>query len=128
VLASYIEGEILCCLSLDFSDRDFLSRTIAEAHRMAAGIEDDPGEIEEAVRRAEKRLANMLNLGADGSSPAIAAKIRELESEVNTLREHKAAWAERRALKEQLNALKEADLKDALIARRLSACAATTWR
>jgi hypothetical protein len=65
---------------------------------MAAGIEDDPADIDALLRRAETRLRNMLNVGADSGSQAVMAKVRELEAEVASLREQKAAWVERKAL------------------------------
>ena len=39
-----------------------------------------------------------------------------MESEIATLREQKAAWVERRALKERLTTLTEDDLRNALFA------------
>lgn len=114
--APYIEGEILYQLNGDFADPKFLARTIAEARRVAAGIEADPAELDVALRRAETRLTNILNLGADSGDTAVLAKARELEATVQSLREQKAEWAERKALKDRLTALNEKDLRNALLA------------
>jgi hypothetical protein len=38
---------------------------------MAAGVEDDPADIEALIRRSETRLKNLLNIGADSCDTAV---------------------------------------------------------
>lgn len=116
ISAPWIEGEILYQLMADFHDPSFLGKTIAEARRLAAGIETDPSALDAAIRRAEGRLQNLLNLGADEGDKAVLAKIRELQAEIDRLRADKAAWAERAQLKAKLESLTEQDLRNALLA------------
>jgi hypothetical protein len=119
VNASWLEGEIITRLATDFGDQGFLSRTIREARRMAAGIEADPLAIDADIRRTEKRLENLLNMAADSGDTALLAKIREMEATLSNLREQKAAWSERKVLKERLLTLKEEDLPHILAATGL---------
>jgi DNA invertase Pin-like site-specific DNA recombinase len=117
--APFIEGEILYHVAADFVDRAFLTKVIAEARRMASGIEVDPIEIDSEIRRTEKRLGNLLELAAESGDKALLAKIRESETALTGLREQKAAWVERKWLKEQLLAIKESDLRRVLGANAL---------
>jgi hypothetical protein len=41
----------------DFANPAFLAKTIAEAKRMAEGIEDDPNQLDAEIRKSEARLA-----------------------------------------------------------------------
>jgi hypothetical protein len=111
--APWIEREILYRLMTDFADPAFLARTIAEARRVPVSIEADPGALDGEIKRAETRLNNLLNLGAQAGDKAILAKIRELQAEVDRLRADKAAWGERTQLKECLKSLTERDLRNA---------------
>jgi hypothetical protein len=65
------------------------------------------------------RFENLMNMGADSGDKELLAKIRETEATQSSLREQKAAWIERRALKERLLALKEEDLPHILAASGL---------
>jgi len=117
--ASFAEGEVLYQLAADFADRTFLTKVIAAARRMAGGIEADPTVIEGEIRRTEKRLSNLLELAADSGDKSLLAKIRETETALTALREQRAAWAERKALKERLLAINEKDLRRVLAANAL---------
>jgi hypothetical protein len=119
VNAPWLEGEIITRLATDFADRGFLSRTIREARRMADGIEADPLAVDADIRQNERRLANLVTLAADSGNKALLAKIQETESTISNLREQKAAWTERKALKERLSGLNEADLLHILAASGL---------
>lgn len=58
-------------------------------------------------------------MAADSGDKALLAKIRETEAALSDLQEQKAAWTERKALKERLLALKEEDLPHILEASGL---------
>jgi site-specific DNA recombinase len=117
--APYVEGEVLYRVAADFADRAFLQRTVAEARRMAEGIEDDPGALDKDIRKLERQMSNLLDLGAEGGDKAILARIREVEGKIAALQEQKAAWSERANLKKQLTAINEKDLRRALAATAL---------
>lgn len=117
--ASYVEGEVLYRVAADFADRAFLTRTIAEARRMADGIEADPMMLDVDIKRTEKRLSNLVEMAADAGDKSLLAKIRELEATLASLQEQKTAWAERKALKERLRAIDEEDLRRILAATGL---------
>lgn len=70
-------------------------------------------------KRHEKRLNNLIDLAADSGDKALLAKIRELEAQLTNLREQRAAWTERKALKESLLSFDERDLRDILAATAL---------
>ena len=106
-------------VAADFADRTFLKRTVAEARRMAQGIQADPLEVEANIKRAEKRLKNLVDMAADSGDKSILARIRGLESMLRELSEQKAAWMERKALKEKLLAIDEGDLRRVLGATAL---------
>lgn len=117
VNAPFLEGQILGKVVADFADRKFLQRTIAEARRMAEGIEADPSAIADEIKRHEKRLNNLLEMAADSGDKALLAKMRELEATLARLREEKAAWEERKVLKAKLLAIREDDLIGVLSAQ-----------
>ena len=119
IKASFVEGEVLYRVAADFADRTFLKRTVAEARRMAQGIQANPIEVEADIKLAEKRLKNLVDMAADSGDKSILAKIRELESTLTELREQKAAWMERKALKEKLLAINEEDMRRVLAANAL---------
>ncbi len=102
VSTPWIEGEVLVRIANDFVDPAFLARTVKEARRMAHAIEADPKALDAELGKVTKQLNNLLNLGAESGDKAILDKIRELEARAAELREQKAAWAERAALKERL--------------------------
>jgi hypothetical protein len=87
---------------------------------MADGIQADPIAIDSEIKRTEKRLNNLLEMAADSGDKTLLAKIRDLEATITRLREEKAAWAERKALKEKLLAVDEDDL--------VALLAANGWR
>lgn len=116
VNARYVEGEILWQLTSDFANPKFLARTIAEARRMAAGIEDDPNALDGEIRRLEAQLANVAQVVADTGNATLVGKMQELEGVLAGLRRDKALWAERAALKARLTTLTEEDLRKTLLA------------
>jgi hypothetical protein len=63
-----------------------------------------------------KRLNNLIDLAADSGDKSILAKIRELEATITTLGEQKAAWAERKDLKERLLAVNPEQIRTLLAA------------
>lgn len=114
--AAFVEGGVLYQVAMDFADRSFLKRTVAEARRMADGIEADPQALGAEIKRAERRLANLVDMAADTGDKALLAKIRDIEGQLATLREQRAAWADRKALKDKLAAINEDDMGWALAA------------
>lgn len=119
VNAPFVEGEVLYRMAADFADRAFLQRTVAEARRMADGIEADPIALDTDIRRVERRLANLVESVAESGGKALLGKINETEAALATLRAQKAAWAERKALKDKLSAITEGDMRRALAATAL---------
>jgi putative DNA-invertase from lambdoid prophage Rac len=114
VNAPWIEGEVLCRVAYDFADPAFLTRVVDEARRLANSIEADPQVLAVEIRREEKRLANVLELAAENGTKSLIAKIRQLEQRLDELREQHAAWTERAALKRQLLAIDEAQVRGVL--------------
>jgi site-specific DNA recombinase len=114
--APWIEGEVIVKLADDFASADFLARTVAEARRMAVGIEADPQVLDKDIRKLEKQLGNLLDLAAESGDKSVLGRIRETEAKVATMREDKAAWAERAVLKKQLSAISVKDIRDTLAA------------
>ena len=110
VSAPFIEGIVFAQAAMDLTDSKFLRRAIAEARRMAQAIEADPIALDADIKRTEKRLSNLVELAADSGDKAILTKIRELEAALGSLREQRADWAERRALKDRLMGLTEAQM------------------
>ena len=83
---------------------------------MAEAIQADPQALDGEIKRAERRLANLVDMAADTGDKALLAKIRDIEGTVTALREQRAAWAERKALKDKLAAINESDMRRALTA------------
>lgn len=111
IKAAFVEGIVLAKIALDLADGDFLKRAVAEARRMAEAIEADPQALDVEIKRQEKRLANLLDLAADAAGgKAVLVKIAEMETAIETLRAQRAEWAERKALKEQLLGITQAQL------------------
>ena len=81
---------------------------------MARAIEADPKALDAELARVAKQLSNLLNLGAETGDKAILDKIRELEARVAELREQKAAWVERVALKKRLLTIDTSDIRTML--------------
>jgi DNA invertase Pin-like site-specific DNA recombinase len=111
VSAPWIEGEVLVRIANDFVDPAFLARTVKEARRMAHAIEADPKTLDAQLGKVVKQLSNLLNLGADSGDKAILEKIREMEAKAAELREQKAAWTERVALKKRLLTIDADDIR-----------------
>jgi putative DNA-invertase from lambdoid prophage Rac len=109
--ALWIEGEVLRRVAHDFADQKFLTRVVDEARRLATTIEADPQVLAVEIRREERRLANLLELAAESGTKGLMVKIREIEQRLETLREQHAAWSERAALKRQLLAIEEKDVR-----------------
>ena len=86
---------------------------------MAEGIQADPIEVDADIKRTEKRLKNLVDMAADSGDKSLLAKMREFESTLSELKEQKAGWAERKALKQHLLAINEGDLRRVLAATAL---------
>ncbi|GIK24709.1 MAG: hypothetical protein BroJett006_09550 [Betaproteobacteria bacterium] len=112
--APWVESEVLLQVSADMRDKKFLARIVQQARSMGEAIQVDPVAIEGDIKKAEKKLANVVDLVAETGDRALLAKMRELEGEVAKLREAKATWAEQSALKARLLALSEKDVNFAL--------------
>jgi DNA invertase Pin-like site-specific DNA recombinase len=112
--APWVESEVIYQIADNFADPAFLARTVAEARRMANSIEADPITIDGDIKRTEKQLANLMDLGAETGDKALLVKIRDTEAKINKLREEKAAWAERAALKKALLAISEKDIREVM--------------
>lgn len=112
--APWVESEVLLQVSADLKDKKFLARIVQQARNMADAIRVDPVAIEGDIRKAEKKLANIVDLVAETGDRTLLAKMKELETEVAKLRESKATWAERTVLKDRLNTLTEKDINFAL--------------
>ena len=112
--APWIESGVIYRIVDNFADPAFLARTVAEARRMANGIEAEPLTIDVDIKRTEKQLANLMDLGAESGDKALLVKIRETEARINKLREEKAAWVERSALKKVLLEISVKDIRDVL--------------
>ena len=114
VRARWIEGEVLGRIANDFADPAFLARTVREARRMARAIEDDPQTLDTELGKLQKQTANLLNLAAESGDKPVLTRIRDLQAKAAELREQKAAWQERAALKRQLLTIDADEIRDML--------------
>jgi hypothetical protein len=81
---------------------------------MAGEIEADPGPLDGEIRKAEKRLGNLLELAADTGEKSLLEKIRATQGIIDSLRQQKNDWIERATLKQRLLAIDEKDITFAL--------------
>ena len=75
----------------------------------------DPQALDAELDKVSKQLSNLLNLAAETGDKAILDRIRQTEARAAELREQKAAWAERAALKKQLQTIDADDVRELLI-------------
>jgi hypothetical protein len=96
-------------------ESEFPRPTIAEARRMAAGIEDDPNELDVQIRRAEAQLEEHRHLAADSGSRALVEKVKEIETELGAAARQGALGGARGAQGPPYH-LTEDDLRKTLLA------------
>jgi site-specific DNA recombinase len=109
--APWIEGEVLKRIAADFEDEAFLAESVNQARQLAEAIEADPKVIDIDIKRREKQIRNLVDMAAETGDRRLLKRMQEMERELAQLRQQKADWLERRALKQRLMEFSANDIR-----------------
>jgi site-specific DNA recombinase len=101
-----LDERVLMKVAAEIRDEKFIGEIVQRAHEMADEIEENPKELEAALRACNAKIERITSAIADmSSSLALKTKLLELEREREKLTVDRAAAAERAGFKRALRRL-----------------------